>query len=275
MLTLAFRVLLGSAAFSLFLASALAFYHVRRQNTDDAFWSSVLAAGGWLLETAAIAAGLAAWKHSPFESSAWTLLVFIWAATAVALFVEHRFGLPVAGPPIFPLLALGLVAAMFLPIPVERHLASELQSPWVVVHVTTMFWGYSAVGWSCLTGLFYLLQERRLKAKQLSFLNYPFPALYKLDAVGTGLISLGFPLLTVGLLSGFIWAKQAFGSMWVWEPKIVMSVLLWAFYGGFAAMRMGSRWQGRRPAIVAVIGFLAVVLTFLGGILVTDSFHRF
>ncbi|MFH1863106.1 MAG: cytochrome c biogenesis protein CcsA, partial [bacterium] len=86
-----------------------------------------------------------------------------------------------------------------------------------------------------------------------------------LDEINYKAITLGYPLYTVGaLFAGAIWAEQAWGQFWGWDPKEVGSLIIWLFYSGFLHARYNRQWRGSRAAILAVFGFLMVLLSFFG-----------
>jgi cytochrome c-type biogenesis protein CcsB len=86
-----------------------------------------------------------------------------------------------------------------------------------------------------------------------------------LDEINYKAITLGYPLYTVGaLFAGAIWAEQAWGQFWSWDPKEVGSLIIWLFYSGFLHARYQRQWKGSRAAILAVFGFLMVLLSFFG-----------
>ncbi len=86
-----------------------------------------------------------------------------------------------------------------------------------------------------------------------------------LDEINYKAITLGYPLYTVGaLFAGAIWAEQAWGSFWSWDPKEVGSLIIWLFYSGFLHARYNRQWKGSKAAILAVFGFLMIILTFFG-----------
>jgi len=86
-----------------------------------------------------------------------------------------------------------------------------------------------------------------------------------LDEINYKAIALGYPLYTVGaLFAGAIWAEQAWGQFWSWDPKEVGSLIIWLFYSGFLHARHNRQWRGSKAAMLAVFGFLMVLLSFFG-----------
>ncbi len=101
------------------------------------------------------------------------------------------------------------------------------------------------------------------------------PSLDVLDEVSYRGIAFGFPLLTIGIITGAIWADQAWGRWWGWDPKETWSLITWLFYGGYLHTRLTMGWRGRHSAIVAVIGLIMVMITYLGVNLFLSGLHSY
>jgi len=101
------------------------------------------------------------------------------------------------------------------------------------------------------------------------------PSLDVLDEVSYRGIAFGFPLLTIGIITGAIWADQAWGTWWSWDPKETWSLITWLFYGGYLHTRLTMGWRGRHSAIIAVIGLIMVLITYLGVNLFLSGLHSY
>ena len=86
----------------------------------------------------------------------------------------------------------------------------------------------------------------------------------ELDTLSYRSILIGFVLLTLGLISGAVWANEAWGTWWSWDPKETWAFISWLFYAAYLHMRISKGWQGRRPALLASTGFLVVLVCYLG-----------
>jgi len=126
-----------------------------------------------------------------------------------------------------------------------------------------------------LAGLMYLLQERFLKSKSFNILYYKLPSLDLLDDLNYRAISFGFSLLTLGIITGSIWAEYAWGTYWNWEPKQTWSLIIWLFYAAMLHGRISVGWRGKKAAYLAIIGFLGVVFTFVGVNILLQGRHAF
>ncbi|MBK5225515.1 MAG: c-type cytochrome biogenesis protein CcsB [Thermoleophilia bacterium] len=101
------------------------------------------------------------------------------------------------------------------------------------------------------------------------------PSLDVLDEVSYRGIAFGFPLLTIGIITGAIWADQAWGRWWGWDPKETWSLITWLFYGAYLHTRLTMGWRGRHSAIIAVIGLIVVLFTYLGVNLFLSGLHSY
>ncbi len=89
------------------------------------------------------------------------------------------------------------------------------------------------------------------------------------------MIGLGFPLLTVGIISGAVWANEAWGSYWSWDPKETWALITWLVFAAYLHARITRDWQGRRPAMLAAVGFAVVWVCYLGVNLLGKGLHSY
>jgi cytochrome c-type biogenesis protein CcsB len=144
-------------------------------------------------------------------------------------------------------------------------LIPALQSNWLTTHVVTCFMGYAAFTIAFGCGLLYLLKnmEKDDKEKPSAFLG-KLPSLAMLDALIYQSTALGFVFLTIGIMTGSIWAHYAWGSYWSWDPKETWSLITWLIYAIMLHSRYVRDWRGKRLAVLAIIGFACVLFTYLG-----------
>jgi cytochrome c-type biogenesis protein CcsB len=197
-----------------------------------------------------------------------------WALTGVFAAFQLRGGFPVRilGVFVAPLAALAMVAAVRFPAGTVPE-GEALRSFWVTFHVVILFAGDAAFALACGAGVLYLLQERAIKTKQRGFFYSRLPSLERLDQTGYRCIVVGFTLITIGLISGFVYAKAAWGRFWTWDPKEVWSAVMWMFYAALLHERLAVGWRGRKSAIMSIIGFGVLIFTFLGVNLLFKGHH--
>ena len=144
---------------------------------------------------------------------------------------------------------------------------------WLAAHIFLIFTGYAALLVSFGASLLYLLQERRLKSKNPSSLISFLPALEVIDQIGYRSLLLGFPFMTLGLITGSVVAVTTYGKVNFLDPKILLSLLMWAVYMVMVFTRWNSGWRGRRAAFLATFAFMAALAAWAANYF--SNIHRF
>jgi ABC-type uncharacterized transport system permease subunit len=135
-----------------------------------------------------------------------------------------------------------------------------------------IFTGYAALILSFGASLLYLIQERSLKAKRPGILSR-LPALEVIDEIGFRSLLLGFPFMTLGLIAGAVVAQSTYGRIALLDPKILLSILMWAVYLILLFTRWSAGWRGRRAAYLAAGAFIAAVVAWVANYF--SGIHRF
>jgi cytochrome c-type biogenesis protein CcsB len=133
-----------------------------------------------------------------------------------------------------------------------------------VLHVPLLFLSYAILAAAFTVGIIYIWQERQMKSKHLGELAYELPSLMALDALIFKLILVAFPLLTVGIFLGSIWAHQSSGRFWSWDPSETWALITWLVYVAYLSARMGAGWRGRKTTYLSLAGFALVLVTYVG-----------
>ena len=135
--------------------------------------------------------------------------------------------------------------------PVASWSSPQVRNVWLVLHITTVLIGYAALILAAVASVYYLLQERQLKRKMAPSSNR-LPPLATLDRVITQSMNAGFVFITIGTVTGVVWAFIESGTRWVSDPKIAFFLFTWAFYLAMIFLRVSAGWRGRRMAWLAV-----------------------
>ncbi len=192
------------------------------------------------------------------------LSFFSWMLILVFLAVEFRHRLHVLGSFIVPLALVSLVSAAALP-ETAPTLSPVFRTLWV--HVTLSMLGTVGFAIAFVAGLMYLIQDRLLKSKRFNVLYSKLPALDFLDHLNQQSIVMGFPLLTLGIITGALSAEFSRGSYLSWNPEQTWALVTWVFYFAVLLGRLTVGWRAKRAAYLTIIGFAGVILTLIGVVL--------
>jgi cytochrome c-type biogenesis protein CcsB len=233
-----------------------------------------ISVAGFVLHTINIIARYIISGHIPIANMHEASSFFSWCIVLLFFFLEYRYKLNLLGSFIMPVVFVMMLSSSMLPRTIEP-LSPVLQSYWLGIHTVLAFIGDAAFAMAFGVGIMYLVQEHYVKSKKLGGLFKRLPSLQILDEVNYKLITIGFPLLTLAIITGVLWAESAWGSYWRWDPKEVWSLITWFIYAAVLHLRLTAGWRGRRAAILSIIGFCAVLFTFFGVNFLLKGLHVF
>jgi len=148
-----------------------------------------------------------------------------------------------------------------------------LRTGWLLTHIALIFTGYAALVLSFGASVLYLVQERALKSKKSSGILSRLPALQVIDEIGFRSLLLGFPFMTLGLIAGSVVAQSTYGRLDLLDPKILLSLLMWAVYLILLFTRWNAGWRGRRAAYLAASAFVFALIAWAANYF--STIHRF
>jgi len=203
--------------------------------------------------------------HAPFSNLYESLIFFSWTIILLYLIVESRTKNRTLGVFVMPLAFLAMAYASFSPNINSsiQPLIPALKSNWLISHVITCFFGYAAFGLSFGLSIMYLLKQHEIQDRSNVFLRL-IPRQGILDELNYQMVIIGFLMLTLGIITGSVWAHSAWGSYWSWDPKETWSLITWLVYAAVIHSRLVRGWKGKRIAILCVIGFSCVLFTYFG-----------
>jgi len=186
------------------------------------------------------------------------MLVYGWLVVAVSLAVSTRFLVQWLRPISAAIGALCMASTSFMDDSI-RPLVPALQSNWLTIHVASSFISYAGFTVSFVLGLAFVLKQLRSRdtsgsdalAKRYEDLMYRC-------------VLFSFPILTIGIVTGSIWAKSAWGRYWGWDPKEVWSLITWLIYAIYLHLRRRPLWRGKPAVILNILGFTSVLFTWFG-----------
>ncbi len=250
-----------SVTFALYLLGFLAFVLYGAVKKDGVAKTAItLLALGGVVHTVAIGVRWNAAGHIPFTNMYEYANIMAWMSVFSFLAILRRYYRPIIGLYVSPLIVVLIVSASMLPNDVRSQLVPALQSYWLHIHVALAAIGEGAFLVATAVSVMYLVairqknRDRGVSIETLEEINYKA-------------LSIGYPLFTIGaLFAGAIWAYEAWGSFWSWDPKEVGSLIIWLFYTLFFHGRYQRGWRGEKAAWMSVIGFVMILLSFFGNI---------
>ena len=267
-----------------YLISMLAFFAFLASRTKAVGTAAMLVAyGGLLAQSAAIALR---WKesydlgigHAPLSNLYESVVFFTWTIVLIYALLDIKFKYRVIGAFVMPFALLGMAWAQLGMNTGIEPLVPALQSNWLLYHVITCFLGYAAFAVACGISIMYLIKagsEESVENSAGSGLLAMFPPMKVLDDLNYRAIMVGFPLLTLGIITGAAWANYAWGTYWSWDPKETWSLIVWFVYAAFLHARITKGWVGKRAAWLSIIGFAATIFCYLGVNLFLSGLHSY
>jgi len=202
--------------------------------------------------------------HAPLSNLYESLVFFAWTAGVIYLFVEFKYKNALIGAFVTPIAFLAMAYASMSPNISDRiqPLVPALKSNWLIAHVATCFFGYAAFAIAFGMSIMYLVKAR--DPEKVEGIIGHLPKLDVLDELTHRMVLFGFLFLTVGIITGAVWANSAWGSYWSWDPKETWSLITWFVYATLLHARLMRGWEGKQIAYLSILGFSAVLFTYFG-----------
>ena len=263
-------------AIALYLASSLSFLFLLLRssslNSPVGVWTAL---AGFACHTLSILHRAFFSGFFPLATAFDALSFFAWLITAMFLVMQYRHASPFFGAMATPMAAVLMIVGATLSYQVKEPLVPVFHSWWLPIHVTFALAGNSVFGIMALAGSMYVVQERFIKRKKLGRIHKLLPSLEVLDMINRRGLPVGFFFMTVGIVSGALWAGSAWGFYWSWDPKETWSLITWFAYAAMVHQRLVLGWRGKKAAIMAMIGFVLVMFTFVGVSILFTGHHSF
>ena len=244
------------------------------------------------------------WLHNgyfPLSNLYESLIFLTWSLTLVQIILEKQNKSRLIGAINIPI-SLFIIAFTSFILPIEMKIASPLvpalKSNWLMMHVSIMMLSYAIlISGSLLSILFLIISKTNLynasssmKKKSYGITSYVnnniinksyylsfdrMNILKSIDNLSYRIIGLGFPLLTIGIIAGAVWANEAWGSYWSWDPKETWALITWLVFAAYLHSRFSQSWRGEKAAILASIGFVIVWICYLGVNFLGKGLHSY
>jgi cytochrome c-type biogenesis protein CcsB len=290
------------ACFLLFFAMILYWISLSFPKNNLVFQGSkVLVAGSNLLFTLTLLIRWVSQGYFPLSNLYESLIFLSWGISFIHLIVEYKTQSRLIGAISTPLLFfLSGFSSLTFPTDMQKALplVPSLQSNWLMMHVSMMMVSYSTLILGSLLSILYLAflffsgQNDSTQVSIENSLNLnssssssssssPSISYSKLSLLQTvdiwsyRIIGLGFPFLTIGIISGAVWANEAWGSYWSWDPKETWALITWLVFAIYLHSRLLKGWQGKQAAILGSCGFFVIWICYLGVNFLGKGLHSY
>jgi cytochrome c-type biogenesis protein CcsB len=269
-----------------FVSMVLFIAYLATRNDKVAIGGNILAYVGLLAHTIALGLRwyesyqiLGADGRAPLSNLYESVVFFAWSIILVYILIDWKYKQKAIGAFVVPFAFLGMTWAQLNLNDAIDPLVPALQSNWLTYHVITCFLGYAAFAVACGVSIMYLIKagkegENAGDSPAGGILSL-FPSTKILDDINYKSIMIGFPLLSLGIITGAAWANYAWGTYWSWDPKETWSLIVWFIYAAFLHARFTRGWAGKRAAILSIVGFVATLFCYLGVNLVLSGLHSY
>ena len=243
--------------------------------------------------------------YFPLSNLYESLLFLTWTLLTIYLYIEYKTNSKLIGAVLIPVaLFINGFANLTLSADMQKSspLVPALQSNWLMMHVSMMMLSYATLIMGSLLCILFLVisknQEIDLKGGENTDLplynvmvdyyeNQVFPSSNEISEVGRlkllqsldnwsyRIIGLGFPFLTIGIIAGGVWANEAWGSYWSWDPKETWALITWLVFATYLHSRITKGWEGKKTAVLGSIGFFVIWICYLGVNFLGKGLHSY
>ncbi len=272
--------------------SAMVMYiaFIATKSNKVALVATFSALAGFLIQTGAIGMrwyesyALLGSEHgrAPMTNMYESVVFFAWCIVGLYLAMEWKYKYRAVGAFVMPVAVWAMLWGQMSLNKSIDPLVPALQSNWLTYHVITCFIGYAGFAIAFGVSIMFLIkigsEERHMKEHG----NTPMggvlgmlPPTRVLDDYNYKAIMIGFPMLTLGIITGAAWAFYAWGTYWSWDPKETWSLIVWFIYAAFLHARFTRGWAGRKAAWLSILGFAATMFCYLGVNLYLSGLHSY
>nr|YP_009295365.1 cytochrome c heme attachment protein [Dasya binghamiae]AOH77377.1 cytochrome c heme attachment protein [Dasya binghamiae] len=250
-------------------------------------------------------------NYFPLSNLYESLIFLTWCINFIQIILDKKSNSKLIGAITIPI-SLFIIAFASISLPSSMKMATPLvpalRSNWLMMHVTIMMISYGTLMIGSLLSILFLIisngkkiniqgnsdnYTKKLLLKYKSNYSQNFlnknqlnnnPKIFKynrinllesIDNLSYRIIGFGFPLLTIGIIAGAVWANEAWGSYWSWDPKETWALITWLIFAIYLHSRLNQSWQGKKPAILASIGFIVIWICYLGVNFLAKGLHSY
>ncbi len=217
--------------------------------------------------------------HIPVSNLYEVFILFAIITALIYLYYEQRYEKRAMGAFVLTVISAAVAFILWYTFDRDAHhiqpLVPALQSYWMKIHVPTNFVGYGAFALAAMLGTAYILIEKVARKNPQSVLIQRMPSLEQLDDIMYKSIALGFAFFTVATVLGAMWAAEAWGGYWSWDPKETWALIVWLNYAAWIHLRLTKGWRGLPLAWWAVVGLFVTLFAFVGVNMFLSGLHSY
>lgn len=217
--------------------------------------------------------------HIPVSNLFDVFVLFCVVTAALYLYCETRYRQRVLGALALLIISAAVAFLIYYRVVYQADriepLVPALKSYWMKIHVPANFIGYGSFAFSAMLGLAYLLRARAERLAPGGRIARRLPSREMLDEIMYRYIALGFAFFTLATILGALWAAEAWGGYWSWDPKETWALIVWLNYAAWLHMRLSKGWRGRALALWSVIGLVVTTFCFLGVNIFLSGLHSY
>jgi cytochrome c-type biogenesis protein CcsB len=214
-------------------------------------------------------------QRLPFINMFEAVTFTAWVLVALYLILERNLKIAALGVFVLLIALIATAGSWVMPKDSIQGLSPVLRSHWSGIHVVSCLIAYASFILAFGAAATYVLQERLLKTKRMNGFCRFLPSLDVTDRIAYRMVTLGFPMLTLGVVTGALWASSAWGSYWQWDPKETWALVTWLVYAAYLHIRVVRGWHSRWANRLLVVGFGCVLITFMGVNLLPYGMHKY
>jgi len=257
-----YSILLWLALVLYFVGIVLTVPSIRRQRASLSPAALTALGAGLVLHASSLAVRGIELHRLPVIDVQSALSFFGFLITLAFFLAYLRYRIDVLGIFMLPLVFVLTLFSALRPGPAFQ--STVFRSGWLMVHISCIMLGYVGFFLTFVAAVMYLIQERQLKSKNPQASYYRLPSLEVCDQLYSRSLMFGLPFLTLGILTGVVWAARMWHGPWELDPKILAALVTWFIYLFLFSARLSGSWPERRSAYMAIVGFAAIMVTFIG-----------
>ncbi|MBU1004120.1 MAG: cytochrome c biogenesis protein [Proteobacteria bacterium] len=237
--------------------------------------AGLTAGGGFALHTLCIGLMFASTKQMTFTQGGLYFSLMAWMLLLVFFVTSWRKKLEFMGLAASPLALLLYLSSIALPDSVVK-MPETFSGLFFTLHIGSLFVSLSLLAMAFAAGALFLNIEKKIKTKEkIEGFHKDLPSLNTFDLANKWAVNWGFPLYSLGLLAGFVWGRFTWGKLLTWDPKEIVSLLIWTLYAYLFHQRLARGWRGGKAAKLAMLVFVFSIASLVGVNFLTQSHHNF